>query len=911
MLQIMHDLKAKPPLSPEEQELLQRVKTLRKTLRDLEQLLKPWDELTDEQRVAEVRRIEEKRRRKRKGKGKAVATHADSTPAAESADAAADPLAGALEVGPDASNRPDSFDGAVATAREMTVDEVKAQLADSKYMLDIKNAWPSRLSSLRKSETISRAQLKTTERAFQRSIEASRAAAREKAKEKTEASADKAAEPLHRLISEAVGTGREGMPAEASRSAEPRQPAEQDGQSTAGPAQRVEPPHVAFSRAKERDERAREERRPVGRIARARMARRSEDSDSYANHPALRREPHTFQSVPQRDLSSYQYKLSPSSTPFTPHPSPLGDVPVATLAHSLDRVLFNPGVHFLRDPRTGVYNFARDTLENVPKVAEFEFGKLPQYVTSSRDETLKGIAESEGRMFVGSTSSTIGMLCQIYFWLSKGKLLNTGMLSEDFRHLDRTFSMGQRLPASVVLRHDNGRYSVDADKSFDSAIEQNILAHYGHLMEKLLTTEATEFKRFLKGSDDPAPSEADHRQAYHYGLTDHMVLRSQLDAHNSHLPNKTFDLKTRGTVAIRQDRLNYEEGAGYRLDRLRGSWESFEREYYDLIRSAFLKYQFQARIGCMDGIFVAYHSTARFYGFQYIPINEMDEALFGNSDTGDQVFHLALGVLETLLQRAAACYPGESVNVTWAADVEEDVLRVFVARQSDVEAVEREETINAVEGAAKADESKKDRDDPPAIPMTLLEVRGTNYVDGVAQRDPVTIEEPAPVDPAEVDPDAPGEVSLDELPQQQSAVWQVGFDIVASSTKNLEEALPRGSPVVPPLQVAALFAATRRTQRMFSALYLPTGVSPADVAQAQKRAAKEGVELDPSDLAVRFPLEEGVEYIGPSKTVSRLRKMAREGQGRTRVVEELHRKEGEGGKEVVVEVRSEVIEREV
>lgn len=37
-------------------------------------------------------------------------------------------------------------------------------------------------------------------------------------------------------------------------------------------------------------------------------------------------------------------------------------------------------------------------------------------------------------------------------------------------------------------------------------------------MEKLLTTEADEFKRFLHDSEDPAPSEADHRQAYHYGM---------------------------------------------------------------------------------------------------------------------------------------------------------------------------------------------------------------------------------------------------------------------------------------------------------------------------------------------------------------------------------------------------------
>ena len=37
-------------------------------------------------------------------------------------------------------------------------------------------------------------------------------------------------------------------------------------------------------------------------------------------------------------------------------------------------------------------------------------------------------------------------------------------------------------------------------------------------MEKLLTTEAGEFKRFLHGAENPAPSEADHRQAYHYSL---------------------------------------------------------------------------------------------------------------------------------------------------------------------------------------------------------------------------------------------------------------------------------------------------------------------------------------------------------------------------------------------------------
>ena len=35
-------------------------------------------------------------------------------------------------------------------------------------------------------------------------------------------------------------------------------------------------------------------------------------------------------------------------------------------------------------------------------------------------------------------------------------------------------------------------------------------------MEKLLTTDAETFSRFLKKSDNPAPSEAGNKQAYHY-----------------------------------------------------------------------------------------------------------------------------------------------------------------------------------------------------------------------------------------------------------------------------------------------------------------------------------------------------------------------------------------------------------
>lgn len=139
-------------------------------------------------------------------------------------------------------------------------------------------------------------------------------------------------------------------------------------------------------------------------------------------------------------------------------------------------------------------------------------------------------------------------------------------------------------------------------------------------------------------------------------------MRSQLDCHDHRLPGKgTFDIKTRAALVIRHDRANYEaslqstlpaqpcvyllglidtqENSAYDIHKLTGLKESFEKEcvvmqfsrvrsgahflvlrFYDMSRAAFLKYSMQVRIGDMDGIFVAYHNTARIFGFQYISL---------------------------------------------------------------------------------------------------------------------------------------------------------------------------------------------------------------------------------------------------------------------------------------------------
>jgi len=58
--------------------------------------------------------------------------------------------------------------------------------------------------------------------------------------------------------------------------------------------------------------------------------------------------------------------------------------------------------------------------------------------------------------------------------------LATLLISFDQMRQDRSFSMGQRIPVSVILNYnkEDGTYSIDADKSFDATSESNILADY-------------------------------------------------------------------------------------------------------------------------------------------------------------------------------------------------------------------------------------------------------------------------------------------------------------------------------------------------------------------------------------------------------------------------------------------------
>jgi hypothetical protein len=337
--------------------------------------------------------------------------------------------------------------------------------------------------------------------------------------------------------------------------------------------------------------------------------------------------------------------------------------PVPELSYGLDRVLFNPGVTPLQDQHSRVYNFD-PYLQHVMPVEEFDFNALQEYKTSSQDIMLSKLAKAHGKKYVGSTSSMTSTLSHFHYLLSGWRDLNLGMLSRQFPEDRPTFTAINRAPTAIFLRWKNGTYAIDADKEFDSG---NILMMLGKSMEKLLTLPKSEYERYRKS--DPREITEEERnapEAYQYTTMGDFLMRSQLDAYDPRLPGTgMFDIKTRSIASIRMSTTDYKPMLGYEILTHQGEWESYEREYYDMMRSTMLKYMLQARMGRMDGIFLAYHNVERIFGFQYMPMSEIDRAIHGQVDRclGDQEFKISVDMLNKVLEEATAKFPNKSLRL--------------------------------------------------------------------------------------------------------------------------------------------------------------------------------------------------------------------------------------------------------
>ncbi|KAN0073529.1 Mitochondrial protein Pet127 domain containing protein [Elaphomyces granulatus] len=336
---------------------------------------------------------------------------------------------------------------------------------------------------------------------------------------------------------------------------------------------------------------------------------------------------------------------------------------VPHLSYGLERVLFNPGVYHLQDPRSRVFNFD-PYLGSIMPVTEFDFTALKQFITSSQDESLFKLALKEGKKYRGSSSSMTSVLSHFHYLLSAWRLINPSTVSLGFPDKIRNFTRLSRAPTAIFLRYRDGVYAIDVDKEFSA---NTLLLNLGKSMEKLVTLPKEEFERYRRSSVNKitADEEQSIPDSYHYSTCGDFLMRSQLDAHDPRLPGTgTFDLKSRAVVSIRMNSSDPSDGLGYEIKNRFGNFESYEREFFDMIRTAFLKYSLQVRVGRMDGIFVAFHNVERIFGFQYISLSEMDLALHGQSDTslGDKEFQLSIALWNKILNQATARFPERSLR---------------------------------------------------------------------------------------------------------------------------------------------------------------------------------------------------------------------------------------------------------
>ncbi|KAL6449456.1 hypothetical protein SBY92_004369 [Candida maltosa Xu316] len=369
-------------------------------------------------------------------------------------------------------------------------------------------------------------------------------------------------------------------------------------------------------------------------------------------------------------VDSYVTSYCITKKPIIQHLAPKSeDIP--TLAHNLDRVLFSPGIHFLQDPRTRIYNFS-PFLKKVIDYKDFKFEELEEFKPVSKHPVLLKYSREFQKQFYSSTSSMTSMLTKFYFLLNDYNPRNVSR----FGSIPFT-GVAKKLPTSLIVSpqgdfidESNKKkpiYSVQADSSCDSEI---LLSAMGMCLEVLLTSPQDEFVKYDRTIDSKEKPE-ELTNTYNYAGYGDFLMRSQLDCYDERLPgNGTFDLKTRASSNIRYSSSDASKAKNdYQIWKLTGDFESFEREFRDLVRTgALLKFLFQARIGQMDGIFIAYHNINSIFGFQYLPLEELDKLYYRDtakkhityenileqdelpSLIGESQFKMSMEMWQTLLQ---------------------------------------------------------------------------------------------------------------------------------------------------------------------------------------------------------------------------------------------------------------------
>ena len=348
----------------------------------------------------------------------------------------------------------------------------------------------------------------------------------------------------------------------------------------------------------------------------------------------------------------------------------------------LAEVIRNPGIYPLKLLKKIYKNDELHFYENLPTPEMIEFENFEKYMKPSEDPNLKKMMKTGNYKFSSSTSGISSTLSHFFYKLTNFKSPHFYNLSDSYKEEPLKFMMYQRKPSMIVLKkNENGHYSIDKNSIFDDKNEI-VLLKMGKYMEKLFTCSKTEFEsRYVKKDGKKPETFKDEGDYFNFVSYDKILLRSQIDcAGKDKFGNDiVFEIKTRAASPIRYDVHNYFDYLNYDMNSLLGKHSSYEREFYDLVRGAFLKYLFQLKIGGMDGAFIGYHNTQKIYGFEYISLSDIERRIFGNCNFSNIIFKASLKMLEETLEYILKDFPNEEkIYIGLFANEWKGTLDIFV-----------------------------------------------------------------------------------------------------------------------------------------------------------------------------------------------------------------------------------------
>lgn len=328
---------------------------------------------------------------------------------------------------------------------------------------------------------------------------------------------------------------------------------------------------------------------------------------------------------------------------------------VPKLQHNLDRLVHRPGIYTMKEVAK-LQEDKGEFLKNIPKLENLAMDHIPEYIPPSQDKTLLEFARNSNIKYVMSTSTISQVLSQIYYLLSWFRPPMFDNVFEEFENEPKKYMISQRKPVTNILRkldESKGIYGLDGDPGIFQ-YKNDILLNLGRVLERFLTLTPDEFNSSLLKNNAKYENKYVIPDDHHrfMKVNNDICLRSQIDCHSFNPQTKqpfVFEIKTRACCPMRYELANFADFFDYKINNIKGLHSSFEREYYDLIRGAFLKYAFQLKIGRMDGAFMAYHNTQEIFGFEYIKTKEIMERVFGSEIYSDVCFLISSKILTELL----------------------------------------------------------------------------------------------------------------------------------------------------------------------------------------------------------------------------------------------------------------------